>query len=126
MAIHAFVLVSTHAHFLLSPSSAGQLAKFMQFVNANIAKQARSSKTLAPPGGRARSPSSPEQRRPSYACRVRLGRHFRQPQPPSTVVAGTIRRGFRQAPAVRSSKTLAPPGGTARRCVYGGGESVLT
>jgi hypothetical protein len=40
MAIHAFVLVSTHAHFLLSPSSAGQLAKFMQFVNANIAKEA--------------------------------------------------------------------------------------
>jgi hypothetical protein len=40
MAIHAFVLVSTHAHFLLSPSNAGQLAKFMQFVNANIAKEA--------------------------------------------------------------------------------------
>jgi hypothetical protein len=40
MAIHAFVLVSTHAHFLLSPSSAGQLAKFMQFVNANVAKEA--------------------------------------------------------------------------------------
>jgi hypothetical protein len=40
MAIHAFVLVSTHSHFLLSPSSAGQLAKFMQFVNANIAKEA--------------------------------------------------------------------------------------
>jgi hypothetical protein len=40
MAIHAFVLVSTHAHFLLSPSSAGQLARFMQFVNANIAKEA--------------------------------------------------------------------------------------
>ena len=40
MTIHAFVVVSNHAHFLLSPSSAGQLAKFMQFVNANIAKEA--------------------------------------------------------------------------------------
>ena len=58
---------------------------------------------------RTRSPSSSEQRRPSYACRGRLGRHVRQPQPPSTVVAGTIRRGFRQTPAVGSSKTLAPP-----------------
>jgi len=40
MTIHAFVFLSTHAHFLLSPSSAGQLAKFMQFVNANVAKEA--------------------------------------------------------------------------------------
>jgi putative transposase len=40
MTIHAFVVVSNHAHFLLSPSSAGQLAKFMQFVNANVAKEA--------------------------------------------------------------------------------------
>ena len=39
MTIHAFVFLSTHAHFLLSPSSAGQLAKFMQFVNANVAKE---------------------------------------------------------------------------------------
>jgi hypothetical protein len=38
--IHAFVFLSTHAHFLLSPSSAGQLALFMQFVNANVAKEA--------------------------------------------------------------------------------------
>jgi hypothetical protein len=38
--IHAFVFLSTHAHFLVSPSSAGQLARFMQFVNANIAKEA--------------------------------------------------------------------------------------
>jgi len=35
----------------------------------------------------------------------RRGRHFRQPPPPSTVVAGTIRRGFRQTPA-KSSKAL--------------------
>ena len=34
------LLRSTHAHFLLSPSSAGQIAKFMQFVNANVAKEA--------------------------------------------------------------------------------------
>jgi hypothetical protein len=40
MTIHAFVFMSTHAHFLLSPSSAGQLALFMQFVNANVAKEA--------------------------------------------------------------------------------------
>ena len=40
MTIHAFVFLSTHAHFLLSPSSAGQLALFMQFVNANVAKEA--------------------------------------------------------------------------------------
>jgi hypothetical protein len=38
--IHAFVCLSNHVHFLLSPSSAGQLALFMQFVNANIAKEA--------------------------------------------------------------------------------------
>ena len=40
MTIHAFVFLSTHAHFLLSPTSADQLAKFMQFVNANVAKEA--------------------------------------------------------------------------------------
>src|SRR5512137_629846 len=40
MTIHAFVWLSTHAHFLLSPSSAGQLALFMHFVNANVAKEA--------------------------------------------------------------------------------------
>jgi hypothetical protein len=40
MSIHAFVFLSTHAHLLLSPSSAGQLALFMQFVNANVAKEA--------------------------------------------------------------------------------------
>jgi len=40
MAIHAFVVLSNHTHFLLSPSGADQLAKFMQFVNANIAKEA--------------------------------------------------------------------------------------
>jgi len=40
MTIHAFVFLSTHAHFLLSPTSPGQLALFMQFVNANVAKEA--------------------------------------------------------------------------------------
>jgi hypothetical protein len=35
MTIHAFVFISTHEHFLLSPSSAGQLAKFMQFVSCS-------------------------------------------------------------------------------------------
>ena len=40
MVIHAFVVASRHAHFLLSPESAYQLARFMQFVNANIAKEA--------------------------------------------------------------------------------------
>ena len=40
MTIHVFVLLSTHAHFLLSPANAGQLALFMQFVNANVAKEA--------------------------------------------------------------------------------------
>jgi hypothetical protein len=39
MSIHAFVVVGTHAHFLLSPSSTEKLARFMQFVNANIAKE---------------------------------------------------------------------------------------
>jgi len=40
MTIHAFVFLSTHAHFLLSPTSPGRLALFMQFVNANVAKEA--------------------------------------------------------------------------------------
>jgi hypothetical protein len=40
MTIHAFVFMSTHAHFLLSPRNSGQLALFMQFVNANVAKEA--------------------------------------------------------------------------------------
>src|SRR5512137_501903 len=40
MTIHAFVFMSTHAHFLVSPTGAGQLALFMQFVNANVAKEA--------------------------------------------------------------------------------------
>jgi hypothetical protein len=38
--LYGFVVLSTHAHFLLSPASAEQLARFMQFVNANIAKEA--------------------------------------------------------------------------------------
>ncbi len=37
MTIHAFVVVGTHAHFLLSPASAEKLARFMQFVNAKEA-----------------------------------------------------------------------------------------
>ncbi len=39
MILHGFVVVSTHAHLRASPSSAQQLARFMQFVNANIAKE---------------------------------------------------------------------------------------
>jgi hypothetical protein len=39
MTIHAFVVASIHAHPLLSPTSAYQLARLMQFVNANIAKE---------------------------------------------------------------------------------------
>jgi REP element-mobilizing transposase RayT len=39
MTIHAFVVASNHVHFLLSPTSAQQLARFMQFVNANVAKE---------------------------------------------------------------------------------------
>ena len=38
IAIHAFVVLSTHAHFLLSPTGADQMALFMQFANANIAQ----------------------------------------------------------------------------------------
>ena len=40
MTIHAFVVLSNHAHMLLSPSCAQQLAAFMRFVNANMAKEA--------------------------------------------------------------------------------------
>jgi hypothetical protein len=39
MTVHAFVVLSTHAHLLVSPTSAQQLARFMQFLNANIAKE---------------------------------------------------------------------------------------
>jgi REP element-mobilizing transposase RayT len=39
MTIHGFVVASNHVHYLLSPTSAQQLARFMQFVNANIAKE---------------------------------------------------------------------------------------
>ena len=40
MTIHAFVVLSNHAHFLVSPTNAQQLADFMRFVNANVAKEA--------------------------------------------------------------------------------------
>jgi hypothetical protein len=40
MVIHAFVVTSTHAHYILSPTSSERLARFMQFVNTNIAKEA--------------------------------------------------------------------------------------
>jgi REP element-mobilizing transposase RayT len=39
MTIHAFAVASNHVHLLLSPASAQHLARFMQFVNANIAKE---------------------------------------------------------------------------------------
>ena len=38
MVIHAFVFMSTHAHFLVSPEDAQKLARFMQFVNANVSQ----------------------------------------------------------------------------------------
>ena len=40
MVLQGFVVASNHAHFFARPSSAWQLARFMQFVNANIAKEA--------------------------------------------------------------------------------------
>jgi hypothetical protein len=39
MTIHAFAVASNHAHLLLSAAHVQQLARFMQFVNANIAKE---------------------------------------------------------------------------------------
>jgi REP element-mobilizing transposase RayT len=38
--IHAFVFMSNHYHLLVSPSSAQQLAAFMAYLNANLAKEA--------------------------------------------------------------------------------------
>lgn len=40
MTVHAFVAMSNHLHLLLSPSSPRQLARFMGFVAANLAKEA--------------------------------------------------------------------------------------
>lgn len=37
--IHAFVVMSNHIHFLLTVDHAAQLAKFMGFVNGNIARE---------------------------------------------------------------------------------------
>ena len=39
MVLQGFVVASNHAHFYARPSCAQQLARFMQFVNANIAKE---------------------------------------------------------------------------------------
>jgi hypothetical protein len=39
MTIHAFIVVSNHAHFRVSPSSAQQLARLVHFVNASVAKE---------------------------------------------------------------------------------------
>jgi REP element-mobilizing transposase RayT len=38
--IHAFVFMSNHYHLLASPASARQLAAFMAYLNANLAKEA--------------------------------------------------------------------------------------
>jgi REP element-mobilizing transposase RayT len=38
--IHAFVFMSNHYHLLVSPRSARQLAAFMAYLNANLAKEA--------------------------------------------------------------------------------------
>ncbi len=40
MAVHGFAVASNHCHVLLSPTSAQQLARFMQYLNANMAKEA--------------------------------------------------------------------------------------
>jgi len=40
MRVCAFVYLSNHCHLLLQPSDAWQLARFMNYVNANIAKEA--------------------------------------------------------------------------------------
>ncbi|QQR74400.1 MAG: transposase [Holophagales bacterium] len=40
MVIHDFVILSNHLHLLLSPESPQQLALFMAFVEANLAKEA--------------------------------------------------------------------------------------
>lgn len=40
MAVCAFVYLSNHCHLLLQPENAWQLARFMNYVNANIAKEA--------------------------------------------------------------------------------------
>ena len=39
MVLQAFVVASNHAHFYARPSTAQQLARFMQFLNANIARE---------------------------------------------------------------------------------------
>jgi hypothetical protein len=39
MAMHGFAVASNHCHLLLLPTSAQQLAAFMQFLNANLAKE---------------------------------------------------------------------------------------
>lgn len=40
MVVHAFVVLSNHLHLLLSPESPQQLARFMAYVEANLAKEA--------------------------------------------------------------------------------------
>lgn len=40
MVVHAFIVLSNHLHLLLSPESPQQLARFMAFVEANLAKEA--------------------------------------------------------------------------------------
>ena len=40
MKLCAFVYLSNHAHLLLRPADAQQLARFMGFVNGNLAKEA--------------------------------------------------------------------------------------
>ena len=39
MCIHAFVFLSNHFHILLSPDDAHQLARFMCFLNSNLARE---------------------------------------------------------------------------------------
>jgi len=63
-------VVSNHAHFYARPSSAQQLARFMQFLNANIAKEAarlHNWPSASGPAAIAPSPSSTT-RLPTLAC----------------------------------------------------------
>lgn len=39
MVVHAVVVMSNHIHYLLSPTSAEQLARFMQYAQGNIARE---------------------------------------------------------------------------------------
>lgn len=41
MKIHAFAVMSTHAHYLLSPASGDQLVRFMRYLQGNLAREVK-------------------------------------------------------------------------------------